>query len=156
MDQELVQYLDTRFQSLEQRIDQQFGQVDQRFEGIDRRFEQIDHRFEQIDGRFEGIDRQFQEFRGEMNERLEEVKRHTGVLVEDLRYQVRLVAEGFATFVEPKTKPGLTNASAKPRRCSAPRSNTSLGKTTSSASVSRTSNGTSRISPSSPFSSILM
>jgi len=61
MDQELVQYLDTRFQS---------------------------------------VDRQFQELRGEMNERLEEVKRHTGVLVEDLRHQVRLVAEGFATFVE--------------------------------------------------------
>ena len=42
-----------------------------------------------LDGRF-----------NEVNERIEEVKRHTGVLVEDLRYQVRLVAEGFATFVE--------------------------------------------------------
>jgi len=100
MDQELVQYLDTRFQSLEQRIDQRFGQVDQRFEGIDHRFEQIDRRFEGIDRQFQGIDRQFQELRGEMNERLEEAKRHSGVLIEDLRYQVRLVAEGFATFVE--------------------------------------------------------
>src|SRR5207244_11544816 len=107
MEQELVQYLDTRFQSLEQRIDQRFGQIDQRLEQIDQRlgqvdqrFEGIDHRFEQIDRRFEGIDRQFEEVRREVNERSEEVKRHTGVLVEDLRYQVRLVAEGFATFVE--------------------------------------------------------
>ncbi len=75
MDQELVQYLD-----------QQFG-------GINRRFEQVDQRFSQID-------RQFAEMRREMNERSEEVKRHFGVLAEDLRYQVRLVAEGFATFVE--------------------------------------------------------
>lgn len=36
----------------------------------------------------------------EMREGQEEIKRHNGILVEDLRYQVRLVAEGFATFVE--------------------------------------------------------
>ena len=93
MDQELVQYLNTRFQSLEQRIDQRFGQVDQRFEGVD-------HRFEQIDSRFEGIDRQFQELRGEMNERLEEVKRHSGVLVEGLRHELHLVAEGLMTHID--------------------------------------------------------
>jgi ubiquinone biosynthesis protein UbiJ len=38
-----------------------------------------------LDGRFNDV-----------NERI----RHNGVLVEDLRCQVRLVAEGFATFVE--------------------------------------------------------
>jgi len=75
MDQELVQYLN------------------ERFAGVDRRFEQIDRRFEQVD-------RQFAEMRQEMNERFEEAKRHSGVLIEDLRYQVQLVAEGFATFVE--------------------------------------------------------
>jgi len=61
MDQELVQYLDTRFQS---------------------------------------VDRQFQELRGEMNERLEEVKRHTGVLVEGLRHELQLVAEGLAMHIQ--------------------------------------------------------
>ena len=75
MDQELVRYLDERFNGL--------------VTGLDRRFEQIDRRFE-------GIDRKFDE----ANDRLDEVKRHGGVLIEDLRYQVRLVAEGFATFVE--------------------------------------------------------
>jgi ubiquinone biosynthesis protein UbiJ len=38
--------------------------------------------------------------RQEMTARSEEVKRHFGVLAEDLRRQLRLVAEGFATFVE--------------------------------------------------------
>src|SRR5713101_2502967 len=99
MDQELVQYLDERFNRIEQRLDghdRRFEQIDRRFEQIDRRFEGIDCRFEGIDRHFDGIDRRFDE----VNERIEEVKRHSGVLIEDLRYQVRLVAEGFATFVE--------------------------------------------------------
>ena len=50
MDQELVQYLDTRF--------------------------------------------------GEMNERMEEVKRHSGVLVEGLRHELHLVAEGLVTHID--------------------------------------------------------
>ncbi|SRR6266545_4105288 len=89
MDQELVQYLDGRFQHLDERfnaIDARFGTIEQRFESIDARFETMEQRFETMEQRFET--------------RFEEVKRHSGVLIEDLRYQVRLVAEGFATFVE--------------------------------------------------------
>jgi len=82
MDQELVQYLD------------------ERFAGITQRFEQVDRRFEQVDRRFEQIDRRFEEMRREMHAGFDEVKRHNGVLVEDLRHQVRLVAEGFAVFVD--------------------------------------------------------
>ena len=77
MDQELVQYLDERFQ------------------GLDRRFERIDRRFEQVDQRFEGIERRF----NEVNERIDEVKRHSGVLVEGLRHEVQLLAEGLDTFI---------------------------------------------------------
>ena len=83
MDRELVQYLEQKFQSQEQQLR---GLLDQRFEAVDRRFEQVD--------------RQFHELRGEMREGQEEVKRHNGILIEDLRYKVQLVAEGFATFVE--------------------------------------------------------
>jgi hypothetical protein len=61
MDQELVQYLDERFDRHEQ--------------GFNARFDAID-------------------------QRIEEVKRHTGVLVEGLRHEVHLLAEGFATFIE--------------------------------------------------------
>jgi ubiquinone biosynthesis protein UbiJ len=60
---------------------------------LDGRFQYLDERFNAIDARFETMEQRFEA-------RVEEVKRHTGVLVEDLRYQVRLVAEGFATFVE--------------------------------------------------------
>ena len=93
MDQELVKFLDHRFQSLEQRLDQRFEQVDQRFESTENRFEQIDRKFE-------GIDRQFAEMHREMNERSEDVKRYFGVLTEDLHRQLQLVAEGLMTHID--------------------------------------------------------
>ena len=65
MDQELVQYLEERFQRQEQ-----------------------------------GFNACFEEVNARLDERIEEVKRHTGVLVEGLRHEVQLVAEGFAVFVE--------------------------------------------------------
>jgi hypothetical protein len=60
----------------------------------------LDERFAGVDLRFEEIRRQFEEMRGEMHEGFDEVKRHSGTLIEDLRYKVQLVAEEFATFVE--------------------------------------------------------
>ena len=64
MDQELVQYLDGRFQTL-------------------------DHRFDRIEQRLDTHDQRF-----------EEVKRHTGVLVEGLRYEVQLVAESLTMHIQ--------------------------------------------------------
>ena len=89
MDQELVQYLDEKF-----------NRVEQRFDRVEQRLDAHDQRFSSIDQRFSSIDQRFQEVHNRIDDRFEEVKRHTGILVEDLRYQVRLVAEGFATFVE--------------------------------------------------------
>ena len=60
----------------------------------------LDERFAVVDRRFEEIREEFEEMRGEMQEGFDEVKSHNGILIEDLRYQTRLVAEGFATFVE--------------------------------------------------------
>jgi hypothetical protein len=68
MDQELVQYLEERFERQEQRFNARFDAIDQRFVAVDGRFD--------------------------------ELKRHTGILAEDLRREVQLVAEGFAIFVE--------------------------------------------------------
>src|SRR6266496_2030371 len=82
MDQELVQYLDQRFQTFEGRFDY----LEQRFQRIDERFDRQEQRF---NARFERLD-----------ERIEEVKRHSGVLVEGLLHEVQLLAEGFATFIE--------------------------------------------------------
>ena len=72
MDQELVQYLEERFQN-----------IDKRFEHIDERFQRQEHRLlEKMDVRFE------------------EVKRHTGILAEDLRKEVQLVAESLAMHIQ--------------------------------------------------------
>ena len=72
MDQELVQYLDERFQ------------------GIDERFERQEHRF----------NARFNEVNARLDDRIEEVKRHTGVLVEGLRHELHLVAEGLMTHID--------------------------------------------------------
>lgn len=84
MDQELIQYLDERF-----------GRVDQRFDGVDQRFDRIEHRLDEHDQQFAHIDGRFRH----IDERLDEVKRHAGVLVEGMRHDVRLLAEGFDTFI---------------------------------------------------------
>jgi len=88
VDQELKAYLDEGFG----RIDKRFEQIDKRFEQIDKRFEQIDKRFKGIDERFKGIDERF--------EVVETAIRHTQILVEGLRSDLRLVAEGAIGFTE--------------------------------------------------------
>lgn len=99
MDPELAQRFDEigqhftainqRFEQLNGRFEQLNGRLDARFEAIDRRFDSVDRRFERVDQQFEHV-----------YERIEEGKRHSGVLVEGLRYEVHLVAEGLATFID--------------------------------------------------------
>src|SRR3989442_3101352 len=72
MDQELVQYLDSRFQS------------------VNRQFQEVR---DEMTARLQGL-------RSEMTAGLEEVKRHSGVLVVGLRHELQLVAEGFAMHVQ--------------------------------------------------------
>ncbi len=82
MDPELRAYLDQRFSA----IDQRFDSSDQRFDGIDQRFDGIDQRFDGVDQRFDGIDRRLVELDAEL-------RRHFGVLVEQIRHELQLVAE---------------------------------------------------------------
>ncbi len=109
MDQDLLAYLDQRFSSIDRRfssidqrldettrelqafreettaqfnrIDERFGKVDQRLDGMDQRFDRMDQRFDRMDQRFDI---------------LETDVRKTWVSIEDVRGQVRLVAEGVA------------------------------------------------------------
>ncbi|HZF09546.1 MAG TPA: hypothetical protein VFE33_12220 [Thermoanaerobaculia bacterium] len=74
MDPELIAYLERRFGENAQQISTFRDETVQRFEKVDQRFEQIDRRIE----------------------RVEETGRQTRVLIEDLRGEVNLVAEGFA------------------------------------------------------------
>lgn len=82
MDQELVQYLEGRFQH----IDERFENIDKRFENINERFQRQEQRFS---ARFDGIDQRF-----------DELKRYTGILAEDLRREVQLVAESLAMHIQ--------------------------------------------------------
>ncbi len=75
MDQELVQYLDERFNGLIHGLDQRFDRIEQRLGGHDRRFEEVNARFA-------------------------EVNRHSGVLVEGLRHEVHLVAEALTMHIQ--------------------------------------------------------
>ena len=72
MDQELVQYLDSRFQSVNRQFQELRGEMSEGLQGL----------------------------RGEMTAGLKEVKRHSGVLVEGLRHELQLVAEGFVMHVQ--------------------------------------------------------
>jgi len=81
MDQELVQYLDERFGRIEQRLDGHGG----RFDAIEQRLAGHETRFEGFDSRFDNVD-----------ERI----RHNGVLIEGLREQIQLVAEGLIMHIE--------------------------------------------------------
>src|SRR5207245_8860020 len=86
MDQELVQYLEEKFQTQEQRfqslLDQSLGGIAARFESGNARFDPVEQRLDAHDDRFE------------------EVKRHTGVLVEGLRHEIQQVAEGLVMHIE--------------------------------------------------------
>jgi hypothetical protein len=114
MDQELVQYLEEHFDRQEQRFNAGFDAIDRRFEGIDQRFDRQEQRFNarfdrieqrldlhntqfaSIDQRFVSIDERFVS----TDDRFDELKRHTGVLVEGLRHGIQLVAEGLAMHIQ--------------------------------------------------------
>lgn len=125
MDQELVTYLDRRFDQLDMDLDRRFQQVERRFEETnrqiaenrrhlvehDRRFEQIDQhieqidrrlaqhdqRFDKIDQRFEQVDQRFEQ-QDQRFERLETQLRHTNVVVEGIAGDVKAVAEAVIAF----------------------------------------------------------
>ena len=87
---ERFEQMEQRFEQMEQSSDRRFEQVDRRFEQMDRRAEQMEQRAEQMEQRFE---RRFEQM-DRRADRAEETARHTLVLLEDLRHQVQLIAEG--------------------------------------------------------------
>jgi DNA repair exonuclease SbcCD ATPase subunit len=59
--------MDTRFEDLLRYIDKRFEQIEKRFEQIDKRFEQIDKRFEMVEKRFEQLDKRFESIDARFN-----------------------------------------------------------------------------------------
>ena len=79
MDQELISYLDKRF-----------GEMDKRFEAVDKRFDAVDQRFDKVET-------SIKELRQESHE--------TRILLEGLRGDVQMIAEGLATGFDEGLKP---------------------------------------------------
>jgi archaellum component FlaC len=66
-----------------------FDAVDARFDGVDARFDAVDQRFGAVDRRFDGVDQRMDR----LKDRIESARRELGVLIEDVRGDVRAVAE---------------------------------------------------------------
>src|SRR3989442_41543 len=116
MDQELVQYLDSRFQSVNRQFQELRGEMSEQLQGLrggttaglqglrgEMTVALHGLRGEMSEG-FQGLrgetTEELQDLRGEMTAGLEEVKRHSGVLVEGLRHELQLVAEGLAMHIQ--------------------------------------------------------
>ena len=86
MDQELIAYLEKNF-----------AQIGERFAQMDERFNRMDERSDRTDERVGKQDQEIRSFREEMTRRfghLDEGVRHTQVLIEGLRGDLGVVAEG--------------------------------------------------------------
>ena len=85
-------------------VDARFDGIDARFDGIDARFTAVDAQFAAVDVQFAGVDARFDEANqgtAAINQRVDTLEerfmreiRQLGVITEDLRAQIQLVAEG--------------------------------------------------------------
>jgi hypothetical protein len=57
-----------------------------RFDGVDQRFDGVDQRFDGVDRRFDAVDQRFVQLESEL-------RRHFGVLIEQVRHELQIVAE---------------------------------------------------------------
>ena len=85
MDQEQIAHFERLFSSLSQRMDQRFDAVDQRFDAVDQRFDAVDQRFDGVDQRLDKVEIE---------------AREAHILIEGLREEVKMVAEGVADVRE--------------------------------------------------------
>jgi archaellum component FlaC len=112
MDQELIAYLDKRFDELNQqlggvderlgRVDERLGGVDERLGGVDERLGGVDERLGGVDERLGGVDERLggvDQRLGGVDERMDGLDaaiRANGVQIEGLRGLIQKVAEGVA------------------------------------------------------------
>lgn len=109
MDKDLIAYLDERFRETSQQLANFREEAERR---LDERFREASQQLagfrEESDGRFRETSQQIASFRDETERRFEETNqrfekvedgvRHTQIMVEGVRGDVQLVAEGVAGF----------------------------------------------------------
>ena len=103
--------VDTRFEQVDQRIDQFRAAVADRFDQVDQRFDQVDQRFDQVDQRFDQVDQRFDQ----VDQRFDQVVRSIdrlgsrwGIRNESLfrRTMAALLEQSFGVGVEQRTIAG--------------------------------------------------
>ena len=103
--------VDTRFEQVDQRIDQFRAAVADRFDQVDQRFDQGDQRFDQVDQRFDQVDQRFDQ----VDQRFDQVVRSIdrlgsrwGIRNESLfrRTMAALLEQSFGVGVEQRTIAG--------------------------------------------------
>ena len=86
--------LESRFDAMEPRFDgleSRFDAMESRFDGLESRFDAMEPRFDSLESRFDTVD-------SGLEARFAESRRHTDVLFESLRDDIRMLAEAFATM----------------------------------------------------------
>jgi archaellum component FlaC len=96
VDPETRAYLDDMRLEMHRRfdgVDRRFDGIDGRLDGIDDRLDGVDGRLDGIDGRLDGIDGRLDGIDGRFVALDAELRRHFGVLIEQIRHELQLVAE---------------------------------------------------------------
>jgi hypothetical protein len=86
--------LGSRFDAMEPRFDG----LESRFDGLESRFDGLESRFDGLESRFDTMESHFDTMESGLEARFAESRRHTDVLVESLRDDIRMLAEAFATL----------------------------------------------------------
>jgi len=79
-------------------MDAGFAEVDRRFAAVDRRFAEVDQRFAEVDQRFAQVDARFDALDERITRESETTRRHFDVVAEDLRSDMRMIADAVATM----------------------------------------------------------
>ncbi|GIW23720.1 MAG: hypothetical protein KatS3mg068_2727 [Candidatus Sericytochromatia bacterium] len=88
--QDLIHYIDKRFEDMNKRfedINKRFEDTNKRFEDTNKRFEDINKRFEDINKRFEDINKRFEEQLQYMNKRFEAIDKR----FEDINKKINFI-----------------------------------------------------------------
>jgi chromosome segregation ATPase len=117
LDQELTTYLDAQFREISRQIaesredatrqvarlreefEHRFDSLERRFDSLEHRFDSLEHRVGILEHRFDSLERRFESLERRV-EHLEATGRQTLVLVEGLRDEVHLIAEGYVGVIE--------------------------------------------------------
>jgi chromosome segregation ATPase len=99
---EAIEQLGRRIDALEASLRSEFRaglvQLGSRFGGLESRFGGLESRFDGLESRFDGLESRFDRMETGLEARFAESRRHTDVLFESLRDDIRMLADGVATL----------------------------------------------------------